>query len=349
MTPLSPIFATMTVPADDVAVEEAVAVAWAHWGIVATARLLTGERDRNFHLVAEDGREFVLKFANPAEPPGVTDLQVKALQHVAETDPGMVVPRMVTLPDGAIEAMVDRAPRPARVRLLSWVHGIPLRHAPRSAVQRENCGRMLARLGLALQRFAHPHDGYELIWDLNRALYLREVVGALEDARAQAAIGALLDDFERTALPVLPGLRHQVLYNDMNHGNTIVDPDRPDHVVGIIDFGDIARTALAIDVAVGAITSVAPDMPVADGVAHFVRGFHDVRPLLAEEVALLPLLTALRAAMSTLLQAWHRQTHVDNPHYAKMTGEELAARVALIDALRAPEVGAALRRACGFA
>lgn len=348
MNTLSPIFATMTIPADDVSAAEAEQVARTHWGIAATAKLLTGERDRNFHLAAADGRQFVLKFANPAEPVGVTDLQVKALQHVARTDPGFNIPRMIPLPDGGIEALVPRAPQPARVRLLSWVHGTPLRYAARTAAQRESCGRALARLGLALQGFEHPHSRYELIWDLTNALSLREILHNLEDAAAEAAIGGLLDAFEREAVPVLPGLRRQVFYNDMNTGNTLVDPDHPDEVAGIIDFGDIVQTALAIDVAVGAITCVAPDMRIPDALARFVGGFHAVRPLLAEEVALLPLLIAVRAAIGTVLQAWHRKVHVDNPHYQRMTDAELRRRLDLIGALRAPEVGAALRGACGF-
>ena len=346
---LHPIFATMTVPADDVTDAEAAVVARTHWGIEATARLLTGERDRNFHLAAVDGREFVLKFANPAEPPGVTDLQVKALQHVARSDPGFNVPRMIPRPDGSIEAIAPRAPRPARVRLLSWVQGTPLRFAPRSPAQREACGRALARLGLALQGFRHDHAQYELIWDLTHALRLREILHHLEDRPAEAAIGALLDDYEREVTPVLPGLRHQILYNDMNHGNTLVDPARPDEVAGIIDFGDLVHTALAIDVAVGAITAVGDDMPVPDALARFVGGFHAVRPLLAEEVALLPILIAVRAAIGTVLQAWHRKTHADNPHYAPMTPAELQRRLDRVAALRAPAVAAALRGACGMA
>jgi Ser/Thr protein kinase RdoA (MazF antagonist) len=279
----------------------------------------------------------------------VTDLQIKALQHVARTDPAFNVPRMIPLPNGDIEAVVARSPRPARVRLLSWVHGTPIRYVPRTAVQRESCGRALARLGLALQGFAHPDSGYELIWDLTHALRLREILHNLEDAAAERAIGALLDDFEREAVPLLPGLRHQVLYNDMNHGNTLVDPARPDEVVGIIDFGDLVHTAVAIDVAVGAITAVDDDMPVPEAVARFVGGFHAVRPLLAEEVALLPVLTAVRAAIGTVLRAWHRKTHVDNPHYAPMTPEELQRRLDRVAALRAPAVGDAVRAACGFA
>ena len=66
MRATSDIFAVMTVPAEEVPAEEAEAVVLAQWGIRARARLLTGERDRNFRLTAEDGRDYVLKFANPA-------------------------------------------------------------------------------------------------------------------------------------------------------------------------------------------------------------------------------------------------------------------------------------------
>ena len=48
------IFSVMTVPAETVA---AAAVVLAGWGIGAAATPLTGARDRNFHLLAEDGRE----------------------------------------------------------------------------------------------------------------------------------------------------------------------------------------------------------------------------------------------------------------------------------------------------
>jgi Ser/Thr protein kinase RdoA (MazF antagonist) len=43
------------------------------FGIHAAARPLDSERDQNFHLRAEDGREFVFKIANPSEDPVVVD------------------------------------------------------------------------------------------------------------------------------------------------------------------------------------------------------------------------------------------------------------------------------------
>ena len=337
------IFSVMTVPAESVAPETAIGVARAHWGITATATLLTGERDRNFRLRADDGAQYVLKFANPAEDPGVTDLQVQALLHVAAYDPGFPVPRMVPSLAGALE---ERTQDGHRVRLLSWLHGIPLHEARRSRTQRGNLGRELARLGLALRDFRHPSSRHELIWDLAHTLRLREVIGVITDAPTRRVLEAALDAFAREVQPVLGSLRRQVLYNDMNTGNTLIDAADHDRLGGIIDFGDLVETAVVIDAAVGATPQVAPDMGVTEAIAAFIGGFHAVRPLLAEEVALLPTLIAARFSMGLILQVWHRTTHPDNPHYRIVSVEEMARRCEIIAAAGSPATLAAVRTVC---
>ena len=123
------IFSVMTVPAPVVSEAEAAAFARRHWGIIGTAKLLTGERDRNFRLRAGDGRDYVLKFANAAEDQAVTDMQIAALAHIAARDPDFCVPRMVPRPNGTIEALHGAI----RVRLLTYVAGNPLRETTRSA------------------------------------------------------------------------------------------------------------------------------------------------------------------------------------------------------------------------
>ena len=331
----------MTVPAPLVSEAEAETFALAQWGIAGTAKLLTGERDRNFRLRATDGREYLLKFANPAESQPVTDMQIAALGHIAARDPGLAVPRMVALPNGAMEALHG----PIRVRLLTYLAGIPLREATRSAAQRFACGAALARLGLALQGFTHPASATPLIWDLAHTLRLRAVLDAVPDAHAQARIAAILDDFEAHITPVLPGLRRQVLYNDMNTGNVLIDPANHDIVAGIIDFGDLVTTALAIDVAVGATSQINDLATIPTDIGDFVRGFQAIRPLLPAEIAVLPLLIACRLAMSLVLQAWHRQSHPDNPHYRPITDAELYRRLAMIDTVCGPDTIAAIRHA----
>jgi hydroxylysine kinase len=336
------IFTVMTVPAPLVSETEAEAFARTHWGITGTANLLTGERDRNFRLRAADGRDYVLKFANAAEDQAVTDMQIAALAHIAARDPDLCVPRMVLLPNGAMETLHGAI----RVRLLTYVAGIPLRETTSSAAQRTACGAVLARLGIALDGFSHPASTTPLIWDLAHALRLRDVLDAVPDADARARIAAILDAFEAQITPVLPDLRRQVLYNDMNTGNVLIDPAHHESVAGIIDFGDLVTTALAIDVAVGAASQIENIAAIPTDIGDFVRGFHATRALLPAEIVVLPLLIGCRLAMSLVLQAWHRQSHPDNPHYRPITLAELHRRLAMIDAVRGTDTEAAIRRAC---
>ncbi|HEY6434321.1 MAG TPA: phosphotransferase [Acetobacteraceae bacterium] len=342
------IFSVLALPPPQVSAEAAEAVALAQWGIRAHAKALRGERDRNFHLRAEDGREFVLKFANPAEAAGFRAMQIAALEHIARVDPELPVPRVVPLPDGRVEASLpQRTGVVQHARLLSWVPGNLLSSVRRSAAQRIACGRLLARLQVALEGFHHPSSDHRIIWDLQHALCLREVVFAIPQAQARACVAKLLDEFEACIVPLLDHFRRQILHNDMGV-NTLVDPADPDLTIGVIDFGDIAETAVVFDVAIAAAAQLGEDMPIPEAIGHFVAGFHAARPLLAEELGALPLLVALRMAMGLTLASWHRHSQPDNPHF-DFVEETVARRLAAISEIYSSETTEILRSVCGQA
>ena len=52
------------------------------YGLDVIVRSLVSERDQNFRMKAADGKRFVLKIANSAEDPFVTDFQIQALLHI---------------------------------------------------------------------------------------------------------------------------------------------------------------------------------------------------------------------------------------------------------------------------
>src|SRR5262245_29437680 len=85
-------------------IDEATAAATAadRFGIEGEVTALDSERDRNFRIRTSGGDAFVLKFANPAEETGILDMQAKALQHVAITDPELPVPRVRPTVDGEL-------------------------------------------------------------------------------------------------------------------------------------------------------------------------------------------------------------------------------------------------------
>src|SRR6185503_10967156 len=86
--------------------EQAQALAGEHFGVRGRARVLPGERDVNFELVADDGMRYVLKVAPAGERMEVIDLELAALDHLAQSaEPvqrfaGLAVPRVVKTEDG---------------------------------------------------------------------------------------------------------------------------------------------------------------------------------------------------------------------------------------------------------
>ena len=343
MNDVPDIFASMAMVPAEVSVPAAEAIARTHWGIDARATPIRGERDRNFHLRAVDGREFVLRIANPMEDAAFRHMQIDALRHLERAALDFQVPRCVPLADGSMEVPV----RDQFVRMYTWVPGLPFHEARRSAAQRAAYGAALARLQLALADFTHPAREHPVPWDLKHTLRLREIAFRIRHAEARAVVHALIDEFEKTVAAVMPALRRQVVHNDATRMNVLVDPQNRDRIAGFIDFGDIAETPVVFDVAIAALSQPAPDMPAAEAVAHFVRGFHGLRPLTREEADLLPLLVACRTAMGIALVCWHRHMQPDNPHYARPS-ESFADALSLIEQFRAPAMARAVRAACGF-
>lgn len=322
--------ATMVGSVAAVSAEDAEKLARDRYGLTATAVRLTGERDENFRLACADGTQYVLKIANAAEDPEITDLPTAALLHLERVDPGFPCPRVVrTLEAATLCRYRDRVGEERTVRVLTYVPGKILRSATRSRAQRIASGRIAARLGLALQGFTHPAARRALIWDLRN---VGRVAGLLEDLPNLAQREQIRSLLERIAMLTggrLQLLRQQVIHNDLNDMNLLVDPDDEAVIVGVIDFGDLVHTALIADVAIVAADQIAAGESLRDSIADLMIGYQDVLPLLPAELALLTPLIAGRALADVVIPAWHRQHNPGGTHYSDLLPEAVRARVEL--------------------
>jgi hydroxylysine kinase len=233
------------------------------------------------------------------------------------------------------------------VRLLSWVDGLPLGESRQSAAQCAAVGATLARLQEALAGFSHPASHNQIVWDLQHALRMREVAPALP-VDVRAVLLDVLAEFEAQVNPALPHLRRQVLHSDMNRANVLVDPQAHARVVGVIDFGDMAETPVVCDVAIAATSQRARDMPIGEAAAHMLRAYVSRRPLLPQEITLLPLLVATRAIMNITLACWHHHAQPGNDHY-DVSEQQIRTNLAYVAELREPATRRALLRAAGGA
>jgi len=326
------------------------ALAQDHYGVAGDIVALTGERDRNYRLQsATDGARFMLKVSHPAESARVADFQTQALLHLAATDPGLPVQRIVPTLAGAPSFVADPGDGlPRVVRLFSYLPGLAMPEAPRSMAQRVNLARTLARLDLALQDFDHPAGALELPWDIQRADAVRGLLVHIADPQRRGLAENALDRFERLAKPVLPRLRAQPIHNDFNIYNVLVDPVDTDRIAGVLDFGDMVRAPLIDDLAVAASYQLGTEGDPLDTIVPFVAAYHAVLPLQRAEIDLLFTLMTARLLIVVAISGWRAARHPDNAAYVLRNNPLSWARLTACEQLGNDAATGTLRRACGL-
>lgn len=298
-----------------VSLEEARQVLASAYGRNADLQPLRSERDLNFRVTGGNGGCAVLKFSNSAEAPAITRLQANALLHIERVAPELPVPRNLPTSDGQVMASIVASDnRRHSVRLLSWLDGVPIDETSHASRAASTLGDCLARIGQALHTFDDPAADYALLWDLKNAASLAGLVGNVDDTELRALCADTLTRFGDIVLPRLEALRWQVIHNDLNPGNVLVDAGSG-RLAGIIDFGDIVRSPLVIDIAVAcAYLLTDGDDPLAD-VCTFIEAYSAVQPLDAEETGVLFDLVQTRLAMTILIARWRAARYPENRDY----------------------------------
>ncbi len=334
--------ATMVAPSRAVPIERVLALVRERYGFEPRAARLTGERDENFRLTTDDGAEHVLKIANPAENPAETEFQTAALLHIEKTDPALPCPRVLRDRTGGTHVgFVDEGVA-RTARLLTYLPGKLLGTAARSRRQRAACGRIGARLTIALRDFEHPAAKRAIVWDVRHTGHMQRLLEELPRFPYQQAARGLLERLTPGIEWQLPHMRHQVVHNDLNPLNILVDPADEDRVTGVIDFGDMTHTALIADVAVCAAELIPPDCAdpgkARESVLDVTSAYHERVPLLPAELALLGALTAARLLMTLVIHEWHVQRNPASGHFKALDEDFMRARLHIADRLLLEEI-----------
>jgi Ser/Thr protein kinase RdoA (MazF antagonist) len=329
--------------------DDAVRIAAEYYGLAVSARELLSERDRNYHLRSDDGREFVLKIASSAEDPLVTDFQVQALRHIEAQRADIATPRVVPALDGRFLLELQSGDGTNAARLVTWLPGILLAGQPLTTQLCRNLGIYAAKLGRALQGFEHPGSNPSLIWNMHEAARVREIAPYIPEPELRSRVIECLERFEEQVLPRFATLRTQVVHNDLNPENLLLDPDDLARVAGVIDFGDMTQSPLIVDVAVAAsYMRELQGNPLAR-IAAFVAAYHSITPLERDEIDLICDLVQVRLATTVSVLQWRiADRGKDDPYLNNsVSAESTAAKfLCLLDSIPREHAQQTLRQAC---
>jgi 4-aminobutyrate aminotransferase-like enzyme/Ser/Thr protein kinase RdoA (MazF antagonist) len=272
------------------------------YGLAVSVRSLPGERDRNFHLHTADRRDFVLKILDFNSSPEATDCQLRVLEHLAEQDPALPVPRLYpTALGGEIGTVAGREGSYATC-LIGYLPGELLAGRTPDSPLLENLGGTLARLDVALQGFFHPGLAQRLAWDVRRLPELSEHAAYIDEPglrrSVQNAAAAL-----KERLPALRSLRCQAIHGDCHAHNILVDASS-DEISGILDFGDMVHGPRVLEPAVAMSELLAEERVSMEMLSSLLTGYARRTAIEPAELELLYDLILARHSSTILVHAW---------------------------------------------
>jgi len=307
------------------------------YGLAVSVSALPGERDCNFRLRTAEAlgaavpgatagtREFVLKVGLGVDAEGC-DCLVSVLDHLAEQDSTLAVPRLFPTQRGEAIGRVERDGVDYTTCLVSFLPGTLFAESNPGTGLLRNMGAALARLDRALQGFFHPSLNRRLAWDVRRLPELAEFSSYIESAASRAAVERVSAAF-RACLPRLRGLRSQAIHGDCHASNLLVDGES---VCGILDFGDMIHAPLIFEPAVAMSELLTEAVVPVRSTAAVLEGYALGQTLQAEDIEVLFDIVTARHAVTLLVHAWRRR---HDPEGARMLERAAANSARLLEEL----------------
>ena len=279
------------------------------YGINASISTLDSERDQNFHLKGDDGKEYVLKISNPKENIELIELQSAAIKHIHFFNQSLNVPVPIKSIDGKIINHVDGN----IVRVQSFLEGQFIKDVINPSPQLLKIfGEFLGKLDIAFKEFDYPILKRDWVWDIRNIAFLKKHLSYLEDQADQAIVAHFISNYELNINPIEKHLRRQYIHNDGNDHNVLLN--NKGHISGIIDFGDMAHTFLACELAVAISYLILEDENPREKIKAVVDGYQIIFPLLVEEIDSLMYLICMRACLTVVTANYRKKLFPDNKY-----------------------------------
>ena len=275
------------------------------YGLGGDFQSLSGECDRNFLFHIDDGRKLILKFSHPHEDPAVLDFQCQALAHIRTHAPALPVPRIYPTLDGhCFQTVEPDGYQAVMLHAQTCIDGVPIPQEYLNHARLRQVGILTAQLDLALQGFEHPAAQHKLAWDLANAEQLLPATESIKNSKVRSLIEEVLHHFVATVTPQFCTMRKQVVHADLHFGNLHTLPEEDAPISGIVDFGDMLKAPLVVEVSTAlAEVAISIDNPMS-AMAQLLAGYESILPLEAHEHAVLQSCIMTRLAITYVIFSW---------------------------------------------
>jgi Ser/Thr protein kinase RdoA (MazF antagonist) len=135
----------------------------------------------------------------------------------------------------------------------------------------------------------------------------------------------------------------------MNPDNVLIDAANSHRISGLIDFGDMVRSPLIMDLAIAAAYQLNENDDPLSGALPMIAGYHAIKPLLDIEMELLTVLIRTRLITSLLIGSYRVTLFPENRDYLMTSHESATNFLKLLQPLKTDDAFHRVQVACGSA
>ncbi|XP_044056107.1 hydroxylysine kinase isoform X2 [Siniperca chuatsi] len=288
-------------------------------------RSLPSYDDQNFHVLAVEGGEYVLKIMNSEDSknPSLVEVQTYAMSFLHQNG----LPAQTALPTTLGQLMsleeIDcgYGCQKYLVRLLTYLPGITISKAPLTPQLLYETGKTAARMDKILQEMEHPHlsmlQREKFIWSLSNVPLLEAYINVLDGDPLQEVVKSVIHQYKTSVVPKRSNFRKCINHGDFNDLNVLVQPDESDghRISGILDFGDMNSGYYIHELAITVMYMMTEHPKPIEVGGPVLAGWESVLPLNEAERDCLYVLVLSRFCQSLLLARYSVTLHPENAEY----------------------------------
>ena len=299
-------------PQPDFSIKEAAEIVHSHYRFSCTAEDLYSERDQNFHIMAENGGEYILKISNPAEDQSALRMQIDCTKHIRDKDADLNIPLTIKSTTGKDIITMDKDGFTYYARMVTFIPGIFLKDYAQSEDMLFNLGAFMARLSRAMKGFEHPAASRKFAWNLSQDDFIQHFNQELKTEEEREIVQFFLHQAQTYQMDHEKEISWAVIHNDGNDHNILVNEQG--EVTGIIDFGDMGYSYRAAEPAVAmAYVAIGAGDPL-HCMGQVLKGYHESFQLSEKGLKFAIYLVCLRLSISVTMAAYRKKLFPQNEY-----------------------------------
>ncbi|MBC8401836.1 MAG: aminotransferase class III-fold pyridoxal phosphate-dependent enzyme [Candidatus Marinimicrobia bacterium] len=272
---------------------------------------LNGYDNLNYLIITKAGKYIFKTYLKNTESLALAEAENETLLALQKPQNDKF-PRPIQFTDGSFIKCIEIAGKETICRMLSFLEGQPLTDATQSKSLFQSLGTFLAQMDIELQSFNnYTIKARQWEWNIQYLNLNKKYIADITGAKNRNLVRYYFQQFEENVAPVLPYLRKAIIHNDANEWNVLVTNGK---VSGIIDFGDLAYTALINELAVAIAYACFDKENPLEWASIILKSYHRLLPIKENEIPVLYYLIAARLCISVCNSAHSKKINADNEY-----------------------------------